>query len=124
MLIERHQRPNDSVLGQYRPTQAGDQMITMVELPSVVAGIRQDFRPKLTLCAKMVNVSFTQNFGQPRSTNDQEVSLSRGQVGTVIEARDQDVVIVEFGGMDGVAYALASIASTHLLRLHHDKPFP
>jgi len=58
------------------------------------------------------------------SMNDQEVRLSRGQVGTVIEARDQDVVIVEFAGMDGVAYALASIASTHLLRLHHDKPFP
>lgn len=58
------------------------------------------------------------------SMDDQEVRLSRGQVGTVIEARDQDVVIVEFAGMDGVAYALASIASTYLLRLHHDKPFP
>lgn len=58
------------------------------------------------------------------SMDDLEVRLSRGQVGTVIEARNQDVVIVEFAGVEGVAYALASIASTHLLRLHHDKPFP
>lgn len=56
------------------------------------------------------------------SMGDQNVRLSRGQVGTVIEAKDQDVVIVEFAGVDGVAYALASIACSSLLRLHHGKP--
>lgn len=56
------------------------------------------------------------------SMEKQEVALLRGQVGTVIEARDEDVVIVEFAGVDGVAYALASIACRNLLRLHHDKP--
>jgi len=56
------------------------------------------------------------------SMGDQNVRLSRGQLGTVIEAKDQDVVIVEFAGVDGVAYALASIASSSLLRLHHGKP--
>lgn len=57
-----------------------------------------------------------------RTMDDQEVCLLRGQVGTVIESGDSDVVIVEFAGIDGVAYALASIACQNLLRLHHDKP--
>lgn len=57
-----------------------------------------------------------------RSMAGQEVGLLRGQVGTVIEARDADVVFVEFAGIDGVAYALATIACPDLLRLHHDKP--
>ena len=56
-----------------------------------------------------------------RSMDDQEVCLLRGQVGTVIEARDAEVVIVEFAGIDGVAYALASVACSNLLRLHHEK---
>ena len=56
------------------------------------------------------------------SMDEQEVCLLRGQVGTVIEAKDAEVVIVEFAGIDGVAYALASIACQNLLRLHHDKP--
>ena len=56
------------------------------------------------------------------SMDDQELGLLRGQVGTVIEACDTEVVIVEFAGIDGVAYALASVACTNLLRLHYDKP--
>lgn len=56
------------------------------------------------------------------SMTGHEVGLLRGQVGTVIEARDADVVLVEFAGLDGVAYALATIACQNLLRLHHDKP--
>jgi len=56
------------------------------------------------------------------SMNDQEVSLLRGQVGTVVETNDAEVVIVEFAGTDGIAYALASVACTSLIRLHHDKP--
>lgn len=57
-----------------------------------------------------------------RSMDDRELDLLRGQVGTVIEATDAEVVIVEFAGTDGAAYALASVANEHLLRLHHDKP--
>jgi hypothetical protein len=56
------------------------------------------------------------------SMDDRELDLFRGQVGTVIEARDSEVVIVEFAGIDGMAYAIASVACEHLLRLHHDKP--
>jgi hypothetical protein len=56
------------------------------------------------------------------SMDDQALGLLRGQVGTVIETSDAEVVIVEFAGIDGVAYALASVACTNLLRLRHDKP--
>lgn len=56
-----------------------------------------------------------------RSMDDQEVCLLRGQVGTVIEARDAEVVFVEFAGINGVAYAFASVPSSNLLRLHHEK---
>lgn len=57
-----------------------------------------------------------------RSMDNLELALLRGQVGTVIEVSDAEVMIVEFAGIDGVGYALASVAGTHLLRLHHDKP--
>jgi hypothetical protein len=56
------------------------------------------------------------------SMDDREVGLLRGQVGTVIESRDANVVIVEFAGIDGVAYAIASVACTNLLRLRHEPP--
>jgi hypothetical protein len=45
------------------------------------------------------------------SMDDRELDLLRGQIETVIEATDAEVVIVEFAGTDGVAYALASVAS-------------
>lgn len=56
------------------------------------------------------------------STDDQKARLLRGQVGRVVEARDAEVVIVEFAGVDGVPYALASVACANLLRLRYDKP--
>ena len=56
-----------------------------------------------------------------RSMDGQEICLLRGQVGTVIETGDAEVVFVEFAGIDGVGYALASIACSNLLRLHHEK---
>lgn len=56
-----------------------------------------------------------------RSMDNLELALLRGQVGTVIEVSDAEI-IVEFAGIDGVGYALASVAGTNLLRLHHDKP--
>jgi len=56
------------------------------------------------------------------SMDDQELGLLHGQVGTVIEANDAEVLIVEFAGIDGVACALASVACANLLQLPHDKP--
>ena len=53
------------------------------------------------------------------SMSDQDICLTRGLVGTVIEAMNSDVVIVEFAGIDGVAYAIGSIACGNLLPLHH-----
>lgn len=57
-----------------------------------------------------------------RSMDGKDVRLSCGQVGTVVEEADTDYVIVEFADEDGVAYGLASIASSNLMRLHHDRP--
>jgi len=56
------------------------------------------------------------------SMDDKDLRLSRGQVGTVVENGDADCVIVEFAGEDGMTYALASVARSNLLRLHHDRP--
>ncbi|HVZ54575.1 MAG TPA: DUF4926 domain-containing protein [Pseudolabrys sp.] len=46
--------------------------------------------------------------------------LSRGQVGTVVEALDNDTVLVEFSGDDGHAYAIASCPRNALLVLHYE----
>lgn len=54
------------------------------------------------------------------SISGQQIGLFRGQVGTVLEAGDAGVVLVEFAGVDGVAYAVATIARQNLLRLHHE----
>ena len=51
-----------------------------------------------------------------------EVQLVRGQVGTVVEVSGDEVVVVEFSGLDGMAYALASVSCTILLRLRHEGP--
>ena len=47
------------------------------------------------------------------------VGLSRGQVGTVVEELDQDVVLVEFADLDGVAYAVEPTRCSMLVVLHH-----
>lgn len=61
-----------------------------------------------------------------RSMDDKDVRLLCGQVGTVVEDADADAdadyVIVEFADVNGVAYGLASVARSSLLRLHHDRP--
>lgn len=57
-----------------------------------------------------------------RSMNDTDVRLRCGQVGTVVEDADADCVVVEFADHDGLAYALASVPRSNLLRLHHDRP--
>lgn len=56
------------------------------------------------------------------SMEDKDVRLSCGQVGTVVEDADTDYVIVEFADEDGVAYGLASVSRSNLLRLHHGRP--
>lgn len=56
------------------------------------------------------------------SMDDKDVCFSCGQVGTVIEDADTDYALVEFADEDGVAYGMASVARSNLLRLHHDRP--
>jgi hypothetical protein len=46
-------------------------------------------------------------------------SLSRGQVGTVVEELDGGTVLVEFSGDDGRAYAIEPFARAELLVLHY-----
>jgi hypothetical protein len=48
-----------------------------------------------------------------------EQSLVRGQVGTIVEELAPDVHLVEFCDDDGRMYALASLRSEDLIRLHH-----
>lgn len=48
----------------------------------------------------------------------QEQKLVRGQVGTIIEKLTPNAYLVEFSD-DGRAYALASLRSEGLIRLHH-----
>jgi hypothetical protein len=44
--------------------------------------------------------------------------LSRGQVGTVVEALDSAAVLVEFSDLQGRAYAIVPCPRTELLVLH------
>lgn len=48
-----------------------------------------------------------------------EQSLSRGQVGTVVECLDTKTVLVEFSDDQGRAYALAPCPRNELLILHY-----
>ena len=48
-----------------------------------------------------------------------EARITRGQVGTVIEELDDDVVLVEFADLDGVAYAITPLPTCKLMELHH-----
>ena len=45
--------------------------------------------------------------------------LSKGQVGTVVEELDKDVVLVEFADLNGVAYAIEPISVSKLIELRH-----
>ena len=46
--------------------------------------------------------------------------LSRGQVGTVVEALDENTALVEFSDDDGRAYAVVPCARRDLLVLHYE----
>lgn len=45
--------------------------------------------------------------------------LVKGQVGTIVDQLDGDVVLVEFADLDGVAYAIEAIAVRQLIQLRH-----
>jgi hypothetical protein len=49
-----------------------------------------------------------------------EQSLVRGQVGTVVENLAPGVFEVEFCDENGRTYAMASLKSEQLMRLHHE----
>lgn len=46
--------------------------------------------------------------------------LSRGQVGTVVEALDNNTVLVEFSDDEGKAYAIVPCPRDGLLVLHYE----
>jgi Domain of unknown function (DUF4926) len=48
-----------------------------------------------------------------------ELSLVRGQVGTIVEEYEPDVFEVEFSDTNGRAYAIETLSSAQLLVLHH-----
>lgn len=48
-----------------------------------------------------------------------EHQLVRGQVGTIVEDLAPDVHLVEFSDDEGRTYALATLNSHELIRLHH-----
>ncbi len=47
-------------------------------------------------------------------------SLSRGQVGTVVEVLNSDTALVEFSDDEGRAYAIAPVAKAQVLLLHYE----
>ena len=46
--------------------------------------------------------------------------LRKGQVGTIVERLAPQVYEVEFGGLDGKAYATAAVSEKLLIRLIHE----
>lgn len=48
-----------------------------------------------------------------------ELKLRRGQVGTIVEELEGDVVLVEFADLDGIAFAIEPIQRHRLMELHH-----
>jgi len=48
-----------------------------------------------------------------------DAGLAKGQVGTIVEELDKDVVLVEFADLGGVAYAIEPIPVRKLLELRH-----
>ena len=48
-----------------------------------------------------------------------EAHLAKGQVGTIVDELDKDVVLVEFADLSGVAYAIEPISTGKLMELRH-----
>ena len=49
-----------------------------------------------------------------------EKSLTKGQVGTIVEQLAADVYEVEFSDLNGKSYAMAAVPATSLIRLIHE----
>ena len=47
-------------------------------------------------------------------------SLTRGQMGTVVEVHEPGVYEVEFCNGNGETYAMLALPGTKLMRLHHE----
>ncbi len=47
-------------------------------------------------------------------------SLSRGQVGTVVEVLNADTALVEFSDDKGRAYAITPVSTAQVLLLHYE----
>ena len=45
--------------------------------------------------------------------------LAKGQVGTIVEALNEDVVLVEFADLSGIAYAIEPVPVRKLIELRH-----
>lgn len=45
--------------------------------------------------------------------------LAKGQVGTIVDELNEDVVLVEFADLNGVAYAIEPIPVGKLMELRH-----
>ena len=48
-----------------------------------------------------------------------EVHLAKGQVGTIVDELNDDIVLVEFADLGGVAYAIEPIPVDKLIELRH-----
>lgn len=48
-----------------------------------------------------------------------EAHLAKGQVGTIVDELDQDVVLVEFADLGGLAYAIEPVPMSKLIELRH-----
>ncbi|MDR3053785.1 MAG: DUF4926 domain-containing protein [Zoogloeaceae bacterium] len=46
--------------------------------------------------------------------------LVRGQVGVVVEELAQDVVLVEFSGLDGATYAITPVTTDKVMSLKYE----
>ncbi|GHU21628.1 hypothetical protein FACS189488_00580 [Betaproteobacteria bacterium] len=46
--------------------------------------------------------------------------LKKGHVGTIVDVLEPDVYLVEFAGLDGVAYAILPVRREQLILLKYD----
>jgi hypothetical protein len=51
-----------------------------------------------------------------------EMKLAKGQVGTIVQELADDMVLVEFADLDGIAYAIEPISRHKLMGLHYRPP--
>ena len=54
-------------------------------------------------------------------SDQDELGLVQGQVGTVVELLDDDFVLVEFCGRDGATFSMPTLPISSLLRLSYEQ---